>query len=373
MEATVLQDIFSKALSIASRFSGGKVQLPVLANVLISAKGNKITLSATNLETSVIVNIGAKVKNEGEITIPSKVIFEIISNLPSGPIELKSEEEKLSISTSDYNSEVLGMNASDFPKIPSAIGKNAYSMSSEDLFDAIQKVLFSISNDETRPVLTGVLLILKKGEVTFVSTDGFRLSQKRVKNQENIEEEQKIIIPKSVLFELSKLASEDKDIKFSFDKNENQIVFLAGEYVLSSRIIQGEFPDFERIIPKETLISVEADKDELSRAIKLASVFAKDSANITKLTLNKDNIEISAESSQSGNQKIKVDSKMVKGKDSSEKFLIAYNYRFLEEFLNVCGGDSVIMEFSDPSAPGLFLDPTDKNYLHIIMPVRITT
>lgn len=373
MEATILQEIFSKALSITSRFSGGKVQLPVLANVLISAKGNKITLSATNLETSVIVNVGAKVKSEGEITVPSKIIYEIVSNLPSGPIEIKGKEEKLSISTSDYNSEILGMNASDFPKIPSSIGKNSFSISSEDLFDAIQKVLFSVSNDETRPVLTGVLLILKKGEITFVSTDGFRLSQKKVKNQENVGEEERIIIPKSALFELSKLASEDKDIKFSFDKNENQIVFLAGEYVLSSRIIQGEFPDFERIIPKESLISVEADREELSRAVKLSSVFAKDSANITKLLLGKDVIEISAESSQSGNQKIKVDSKLNKGKDSTEKFIIAYNYRFLEEFLNAASGDTVIMEFSDPSAPGLFLDPTDKNYLHIIMPVRITT
>jgi DNA polymerase-3 subunit beta len=169
-----------------------------------------------------------------------------------------------------------------------------------------------------------------------------------------------------------RLSNDEKIIKFLIDEKENQVMFGISDAVLSSRIIDGEFPDFERIIPKESKISLNVDKEEFLRAIKLASVFARDAANVVKLSVKNSSLEVSAESSQSGSQVTEVDAK-VKIDESLPKdgFVIAFNYRFLEEFLNAIGGEDVRIEFSQESAPGVFLDPKDKDFLHIIMPVRL--
>lgn len=370
MKFTVLQDSFSKALNIVSRFSGGKVQLPVLANIKILADKSKVVLSATNLEMSAVVSIGAKIEEEGDITVPSRVISELVSSLDKTQIEIIGKEEKLNIKTDNTKNVILGMNSSDFPVIPQKIGDKYFSVSQNKFKDALSKVLFSVSNDETRPILTGVLLIMKKKEIVFVSTDGFRLSQYRMPlDKGDVDEEIRIIIPKSILFEIMKLSNE-KDIKFSFDKKENQIIFEIDGLILTSRIIQGEFPDFERIIPKDSKYEFSADREDFLKNIKMASIFAKDAGNIMKINLKKDDLEFSAESSQSGNHSAKIEIKYKERQD--EDLLIAYNYKFLEDFFAVAGGEFITVKFSDSNSPGLFLDTAEENYLHIIMPVRVS-
>ncbi len=367
MKIQVLQENLSKALSICSRFTSSKIQLPVLANVLLKTNKNKLLLSSTNLETSVAINIGAKVLKEGEITIPARVITEIISNLDPGQVDLEVEKEILKIKTTNFNSAITGLNSSDFPKIPTETGVNGFEVVSHDLLDALPSVLFSVSSDETRPVLTGVLMIIGKEFLTLVATDGFRLSQKKI-NTKGIKEERKFILPKGVLVELSRVV-ESEYVSFSYKKSDNQFILSSDDLVLSSRIIEGEFPDFERIIPKETKIRIRLDRDDLLRSIKLAGVFARDSANVVKLTVSGNSLEVSAESSQSGSQKTQLDVKI--DNDLSDSFTIAFNYRFLEDFLNAVKGEYIRMEFSDTNAPALFLDEKDLNFLHIIMPVRL--
>lgn len=369
MNLQVLQENLIKALSVCSRFSSSKVQLPVLANILFKTNKNKLTLSATNLETSISINIGAKVLKEGDITVPARVITEIISNLNKGQIDLESEKEVLKIKTSAFESSVSGLNSSDFPKIPNETGADSLEIVSRDFLDALASVLFAVSSDETRPQLTGVLMIFGKEYLTLVATDGFRLSQKRIKNKGS-KEEKKFILPKNVLSELLRIVESDS-INLSYKRTDNQIIFGFDDVVLSSRIIEGEFPDFERIIPKETKIKVQLDKDDFLRSVKLAGVFARDAANVVKLTVSKDSFEVSAESSRSGSQKNQLDAKI--DMDLPESVTIAFNYRFLEDFLNAVKGEIVRLEFSDSNAPALFLDEKDTNFLHIIMPVRLQT
>lgn len=367
MKLQVLQENLSKALVDASRFASIKAQLPVLGNIALSAKKTKLLISSTNLEISIATSIGAKVEEDGDITIPAKTITEAISNLPSGPVALESEKEQLKIKSQNFSLNTLGMNSSDFPSIPTSLDeKDSLVFSKEEFLSALSSVIFATSQDETRPVLTGVLFIFDKDSLVLVATDGFRLSQRKIKldEQKGKLDIDRLILPKSVLSEITRLSKEE--ILFSYKKSDNQVLFGIGDSVVSSRVLEGSFPDFDKIIPKSSNTKILLDKEELLRAVKLASIFARDSANVVKLEVKKGVLSLSSESHTSGSQKGGVDAK-VEGEDIE----IAFNYRFLEDYLNSVKGDEVKIEFSGSNAPGVFTDTEDSDYLHLIMPVRI--
>ncbi len=373
MKFEVLQETFSKALNASLKFASPKVQLPVLANILLMADKNKLLVSATNLEISVAIQIGAKVDESGEITVPARIITELIGNLKSGQVTIYSEKEKIEIKSEGFNSVIAGINASDFPKIPQKIEKKDFSVAKGELSKVLSKILFSVSSDETRPVLTGVLAIVDSGFLTFVSTDGFRLSQKKLKVS-GVGESTKMIMSKNALNEIVRLYGEEDEIDFFLNKAEGQVILGTPNCVLSSRLIEGEFPDFEKILPKRSLLKATLDRDEFLRSVKLASVFARDSANVVKLKIGKDNIEIVAESATIGSQNVLLDARVLDEENLlTKEFVVAFNYRFLEDFLNSVEGESVEIGFSDPNAPAVFKDSQDKDYLHIIMPVKLQT
>jgi DNA polymerase III subunit beta len=366
MKISVLQENLAKAVISSARFASTRSQLPILSNILISVGKTKVFVSSTNLEISISTQIGAKVLEEGEICIPARVISELIGNLPREAINLESEKEQLKISASGFSSNVLGMNSTDFPKVPNSINKeNSIVLPKDDLSKAFGQVIFSASVDETRPVLTGVLFIWGKGDLTLVATDGFRLSRKTIKVF-GAKEGVRIILPKLILSEIPRSDNTD-EILINVREKEKQVVFGLGDVILSSRLLEGEYPDFEKIIPKSSSVKILLDKEEFLRAVKLASIFARDAANIVKIKVIKNGLEVTAESGQSGSQKTKVDAKVETGKE----FEIAFNYRFLEEFLHSATGEEIKMEFSGPSAPGVFTDTADPSYLHLIMPVKI--
>ena len=367
MKLQVLQEEFVKNVNIAQRFTSSRAQLPVLGNVMLQGLGNKLYISATNLENSIYTSIGAKIENEGEITVPVKILYDLISNLNSGNVELKSEKEVLEISSGSFSSKITGVNASDFPSIPKRVDKEALKLPFDLFKESLNKILFSVSNDETRPILTGVLMVFKKDEAIFVSTDGFRLSKRLLKGK-GVGVETKLIIPKGILSEIARLETEEENLMIS--TKDGQVVFKVGGMILSSRVIEGDFPDYEKIIPKSSDIKINIDKDDFLQGIKLASVFARDSANIVKLVMEKDGIVINAESQSHGNQKNKVEAKIDSTSKSSPLLEIAYNYRFIEEFLQIAGGD-VEIEFTNANAPGVFNDAQDSDLLHLIMPVRL--
>jgi len=369
MKLTVLQENLAKAVTQASRFASVRSQLPILGNILLKATKTKLTISSTNLEISVLIQIGAKIEEEGQISIPSKVISELVNNLPKEQITLESEKEQLKIKTSGFSSNILGMDATDFPKIPGILAK-PFSLPKKEILESLSQAVFATSVDETRPILTGVLFILSKNSVVLVATDGFRLSQKKIilNNQKNGPVVQKIVIPKGVLGEIGRSLEDVPEVQLEIQEKEKQVIFGLGDVILSSRLLEGDYPDFEKIIPKNSSITVRLDKEELLRAVKLASIFAKEAANIVKLRLSKDSIKVLAESSSAGSQETDVEAKV----DGETKgFEIAFNYRFLEEFLHSVTGEEVKMEFTTTDKAGVFTDSSDPNYLHLIMPVRV--
>lgn len=370
MKFQVLQENLERAIVTTTRFASTKAQLPILGNVLFSVRKNKVYISSTNLEISACVQVGAKVESEGEISIPAKVIADLISNLPKETIDLESDKEQLKITTAGFSSKVLGMDSTDFPKVPNSINeKNAIAFSRNEIIESLNKVSFSTSTDETRPILTGVLFTLADKSLTMVATDGFRLSKKIISLKNYEGEKKTVVIPKGVLAEAGRGVFDTDDIYFDLEETDKQVTFGIGDTILTSRLLEGEYPDFEKIIPKGSNIKISLDKDEFLRAVKLASIFARESANVVKIKALKDSVKVFAESGAAGSQETKVDAKIEK--EGSEEFEIAFNFRFLEDFLHSVTGEEISMEFTNSTAAGVFRDTTDSGYLHLIMPVKI--
>lgn len=364
MKLTILQEELAKSLNIAARFVSTRSQLPVLSNIVLSAQKTKLYLFATNLEVSITLSLGGKITKEGEIAVPARMITDLVANLKKGPVDFEAEGEILKITTSAFQGSIAGMAAADFPNIPKAISKNAIALPLKSLESALNQVLFSVSGDETRPVLTGVLFMFKDKKLELVSSDGFRLSRKSLKLDTSVEA-QKMIVPKNSVSEVVRIPN-GETLSLEVKEEDNQVLFGGGYFIAASRVLEGTFPNFENIIPKATATKVLVDKEELLRAVKLASVYAREAANVIKLEAGKGGLTVSAESQKSGNQKTTVEAK-VEGKGVE----IAYNYRFLEEFLGCIKADEIEIGLNDASAPGVFRDTSDPTYLHLIMPVKL--
>ncbi|HLD92559.1 MAG TPA: DNA polymerase III subunit beta [Patescibacteria group bacterium] len=366
MKLSILQENLKNAVNLTSHFISSKAQLPILANILIKADKTKLTFSATNLENSITTSIAAKIEKEGEITVNGKILNDIVSNLSSGTIEIEMVKEQIKLSSLKFKSNILGSNTSDFPKLPKDIGKKPIILNKEEFIKSLSKILFSVSLDETRPILTGVLFLFKNKSLSLVATDGFRLSEINLKTQVEVGDFS-LIIPRSILNEIIRIEGED-EIMMSYDKDSNQVIFKLGDTLLSSRVIEGEFPDYKKIIPKSSEAILNVDKYELEKAIKLSSVFARDSGNIIKIKIEDSIMVISAESSSSGSQETELETR--NEETSKNKIEIMFNFRFIEEAIKSIEDDEVQIKITGPNTAAIFLDPKSSNFLHLIMPIK---
>ena len=373
MKLTTLQENLSHALTTVSRSVATQAQLPALNNILLTTDKGRLKLSATNLETGINLWLGAKIEKEGAISIPAKILTEFISSLPAGKVKLEIKENSLKVICGSYQANFVGLSASEFPNIPSLKGKANITFKASDLSQAVSQVAFAAAQDEGRPVLTGVLLIIKDKNLVLVATDGYRLSIKKmmdVKGIGEVEEFKKgLIIPSRTLSEVAKIVSEgdqEKAIGLAITSESNQVIFSTPETEVVSRLIEGEFPDFEKIIPQKGETKVRLETESLTRATRIASIFARESANVVKLNVATDNLLVSANTAQVGSNISEVEAKV-----TGKKNKIAFNSRYLLDFLNSVGVEEINFELTSPLNPGVFRPVKDKTFLHIIMPVRI--
>lgn len=363
MRLAVLQKDFQKALVTSSRFVSTRAQLPVLSNILLQAKGAKLTLTATNLELSITTSVGAKVEEDGEIAVPARAVTDLVSSLADEHIDLSSKGEELDVETAKFSGKLLGMNTSDFPQTLRE-GSEGLRVKPELLQSALREVLFATSSDDTRPVLTGVLFMANDERLTLVSSDGVRLSQKHMPVKGSLSEEN-LIVPKNVLVEVMKIFSGDSDVSISYSSDNSQIVFVQEETVVVSRVIEGEYPNFEKIIPKNPIAVCRVNREEFLGGIRTASVFARDASSIIVLSVGKGEMTISSESQTVGSQSLRVDASL-----EGEPVSLSYNYKYIEEFLNCLKGEEITMEFTNGTTAGIFKDSSDDSLLHLIMPVK---
>ncbi len=368
MKVSLLQENFSKALNIVSRSIAPKAALPILSSLVLATEKGRLKLSATNLECGVNLWLGAKVEKEGAIAVPAKVLTEYVSSLPPEKINLQVKENNLLLSSSGYKANFSGSPITDFPEIASFSGKSDLVFDKEDFAKNLTQVIFAAATDEGRPVLTGVLLRLNKQGLSLVATDGYRLSVKEIKTKGEMEEN--LLIPAKALLEVARISQEkdekDKEIKMVLTKDKNQVVFSLPGVDYSSRLIDGEFPDFERIIPESSKIKAEFDREEFFRAVKTAAIFAREQANVVKLKLEEGKMTVSAESPQVGGNETEVEAKI-----SGGKLEIAFNCRFLLDLLGATSAEEMILEASEALSPGVFRLKGDSSFFHLIMPVRI--
>ncbi|MEI8068158.1 MAG: DNA polymerase III subunit beta [Candidatus Shapirobacteria bacterium] len=370
MKISLLQENLNTALTNVSRFVSIKSQLPILNNILLSTDNGRLKLSATNLELSINYWIGAKIEEEGNITLPAKEITEFVSYLPTGKIDLSlNENNLLTLSSIKSESSFTTIPAADFPDFPTINPDTAFELDLEILNQAISQIAFAAAIDDTRPILTAILCQFTSDNLTLVATDGFRLSFKKIKLINPIElntDQVTFLIPAKSLIEVTKLAKNAKKIKIGLTSDGHQVAFVLDDVELVSRLIEGDYVPYERLIPDSYTTKIFLNKDEFSQAVKIASVFAKESANVVKMSIKNNNICLTANAPQIGQNKATIESKI-----EGEALEVAFNYKFLTDFINICKSQEIIIELNGALTPGFFHDQSDPNFTHIIMPVRL--
>lgn len=367
MKLSLLEENFSQALSHTARFVASKVQLPILNHLLLSTDNGRLKLSATNLELGINYWIGAKIETEGSLCLPAKEITEFVSYLPPGRLDLSLKDNLLTLSSAKTESTFTSLPPSDFPEIPSLDPKTAFEVDLSLLTQAVNQIAFSAATDDSRPVLTAILCTFSPEEISLVATDGFRLSLKHLKLPQSLSiNTQTLLIPARTLLEVVKLAKSSKKIKIGLTPDAHQLVFVLDDLELVSRLIDGEYPDYNRIVPGASTAKLHLNREEFIQAIKQTSVFARESANVVKLSLKNNSLELSANAPQIGQNKVTVDARI-----EGDPLEIAFNYKFISDFLSVCNGEEIVVELNEPLSPGLFRDQSDPAFTHIIMPVRI--
>lgn len=372
MKFSCTQDIFSKSLGLVSKGVSNNNTLPVLENILIKAEGTIITLLSTDLEISISTRFEARIEAEGSITIPARLLLQYVSLLPEGVVidVEKIDGEALSLSSSVTNTKIKGIAAEEFPIIPPLNPDIAFTLQKDAFLSGMGEVLFSTSVNSTRPVLSGVCMYWQEGVLYFVSTDSVRLSEKKIPMDISFPEGKSLIVPAKTVAEamhiFGKESSRSKEIQISATRN--QIMFESGDTKLVSRLIEGEFPNYKQIIPKEEKNTCLFDKNDMLLALRRINLFAKGNNYNVKFALNED-----------GTLTVRTDTLEI-GEDHStlkmenfagEPMVFALNSQFVIELLSNLKSDKVELSINTPSQPAVFRDTEQKEtYLHIIMPLR---
>jgi len=368
MNAHLLQENLLRALTHVARVVPVRPQLPILQNIKLSVSNEGLEITATNTETTEVVWVGSKVEKSGEACVSARVFFEFVASLPPETIHIVQKEETLRISCGKFEAELPTIAASEFPSRPEFVSKDAGSIDKERFDEALGSVLFAAATDEGRPVLTGVKVVEEGDTTQFVATDGYRLSLRRVALA--IKKLSGAIIPARSLSEVVKLGSEEKEektIRVGL-AGARQAGFVVGDTTLLTRLIDGEYPNFERIIPKSFTTRALIENEPFLRAVRSAAIFARDNANIVRLNLDKQKITVSANAAQVGTNSVEIEAKI--DGDGGE---IAFNSRFLMDFLTNFPEEEFLFEMTGALNSGVFKPVKDESYLHIIMPVRVTS
>lgn len=372
MKATLLQENLNQALSICSRFVATRPQLPILSNLLLKTEKGRLKFSATDLEMGVNIWTGGKIEKEGGVTVSAKILSEFVASLPPGKVNLETKQNTLIVESGFSKSIFPTIAAADFPKIPAFPQRAALSLPLASFTQSISQVAYAAAAEEGRAELTGVLFKPAGKDLSLVATDGYRLSVKKIRNSK-FEIRNSLIVPTRVLFEVARIkTAEDGDkeakdlLQIGLTEKENQIVFALPNLELSSRLIDGDFPEFEKIIPDQSTTNLTFDREEFLRAVRIASIFARESANIVKLKIKNEKLKVSANSPQIGEGESVIDVKL-KGNERE----IAFNFRFLLDFLTNIDSEQINLKMTESLNPGVFSGVGDDSLLHIIMPVRV--
>lgn len=362
MKLQVTQENLQKALGSVARIANSRNALPILGNVLLKTVDNRLSVAATNLDIAITHYIGSKVASEGAITVPARLMQDFVSSLPSGVIELELDEHKLHIATDQYQSTINGVPADDFPVMPAISEGVSWEIPSSVLKKGLQQTVLAASSDEARPVLTGIFLHSHGGQLYIVATDSYRLAEKSlIKHKGDIS----LLIPASAMQDMLRILGDDEEV-VHITHDDQQVLFRVGEVELVSRLIDGVYPDYRKLIPNDFAVSATLSRDDFTNITKVSSLFARESAGSVTIRVDEGSGQVSIKSiaSQLGENTASAKAEV---RGSGE---VTLNSRYLLDALHVLAGDTVTFQFNGKLDPSLLSDPKNKDYKHVVMPLR---
>lgn len=357
-----------KKLPFVSHAISSRSQLPILLHLLLETRDNKLFISATDLEIGIEVNVAATIEDPGGIAVPAKLFIDLINSLPTDNLILETGTNDLLVSTKKTRSSIQILSKDEFPVLYDELGSHITRINQDIFKKNLSRVVFSATTDTTRPSLSGVMMRKTDKGFDLVATDGYRLSyQKEVAglHQEGTEAlEKQLIIPSRVIRDALILKT-DEETDIYLAKRNNQILFAQQETVLIGRLIEAEFPPFEKIIPASFSTKVYFDREELWKAVKACAIFARDAGNIIKFVFFQDKIIVSAHTPSVGDNTVEVEAKL-----EGEEKEIAFNAKYLLDLFSILDEDALSFEMTGPLNPGVFRIENDPTFLHLIMPIR---
>jgi len=401
VRVSCFQENLAKGLSIVGRAVSSRSTLPVLGNILLEAKDNQLRLAATNLEIGINCWIGARVEDEGAITVPARLLTEFVNSLPPERIdlELAVRTQTLHLQCARYDANIKGIDAAEFPIIPTVdngsgpeetaegLEGSTIALETTGLRKMIDQVIFAAATDESRPTLTGVEVAFKGDRLTMAATDGYRLSVRSVELDQPFQEEITVIVPARSLGELARVladADDEQPVQVTVTQARNQILFRVQgkgnqargafhKVDIVSQLIDARFPDYRAIIPKSYQTRTVVDTQELLKAVRVAHLFARDNANIVRLKViptngeNPGAVQLIATSAEMGDNVNELDA-MVEG----DELDIAFNARYLIDVLSQIDRPQVVLETTQPTRPGAIrpVGMGAEEFLHVVMPMH---
>lgn len=361
MIITINKNKFLIALQATEKIIARNLNLPILNNILLKTEKGRLKISSTNLEIGINYWIGSKIKEEGEIAVPAKIITDFIQNIQDEKITLTTKKNTLLINSDHYRSQILGFDTKDFPIIPEIKEKPILKIPSQILKNAFISISDSTAISETRPELTGVFTQIEKSCIQFAATDGFRLAEKIIPFENN--SQNSFIIPRPTVFEVIRIISGlEEDIFLSL--SNNQILFSGSDFQLVSRLIDGQYPDYKRVIPEKFISKALFNKEDFQKQIKLSSIFSSSIFDI-KLSVQNDKTFISAKNQDRGEINSSISSIL-----KNEPFDIAVNYHYLLDGLKIINTQKIVLEFTGNGSPLVIKPEEGKDFLYLIMPLR---
>ncbi len=376
MKVSSLQDNLNKGLSIVQRAVPVRTTLPQASHVLLATDQGRLKLVATDLMIATTCWIGATVEQEGSITVPARLLTDFVSSLPNDKVDLSVGDRgrQLHISCARNEATMAGGSADDFPPVPSVEDGLVLKLEPKQFKRAVSQVEFAAAADDTRPVLTGIHTLAEGEELTLAAADGFRLAVHKLPLKQELAERIEVIIPARALREVVRLIGEDDEpLEMAFNAARSQILFRMKTVELVATLIQGTFPNYSQLIPQSFTTRATINMKDFLQETRIAGIFARDGAGIVRLQLEPSEngdagkLTISARAEEIGEHRGEMDVKM-----DGESAKIAFNSKYLQDVLSVLDADSVALETTSPSSPGVIrpLD-TGDSYVHVVMPMFV--
>ncbi|MFL2804425.1 MAG: DNA polymerase III subunit beta [Dehalococcoidia bacterium] len=376
MKISCLQQNLSRGLAIVGRAVATRSNLPVLQNVKISTQNDMLVLTGTNLDIAITTKIGAQIEEEGEITIPARLLTDFVNTLPDDRIDMESSADLMSVSLKclRFEANINGTDPAEFPPIPTVDEGSTIKIDPQILKETVDYVAFAAATEDSRPVLTGIKVEVNNDDFTFAAADGFRLAVYQGKLVDSIDDNFEFIIPARSMQEIGRLIGTDSSpVEFIVTSAGTHALFNIGNVEVVSQLMPGSFPNYRSLIPENYKNQVLADLSDFTNAVKTASIFARDGSGIVRIQIvnngDSSGLSISSRAEELGENQGEIDAR-VEG-EIDEESRIAFNNKYLADVLDVLGEGEVVFEMTGASSPGVLRSISKPGYTHVVMPMFV--